>query len=71
MNFSKPNIQNRKEFSIWLCKAHNEVNNRLGKKEFDCNRVLERWAGIDDKTGEEIDWNTKQCDPNEFGDTQE
>lgn len=29
--------------SQWLCRFHNEVNQMLGKPEFDCNRVDERW----------------------------
>jgi len=26
----------RREFEEWMCRAHNEVNLKLGKKEFDC-----------------------------------
>jgi hypothetical protein len=29
--------------SDWLCNVHNKVNKRLGKPEFDCSKVLERW----------------------------
>ena len=35
------------------CQMHNEVNLRLGKDEFDCNRVGERWRD---------GWNDKSCD---------
>ncbi|KAM0677704.1 Flavin-linked sulfhydryl oxidase of the mitochondrial IMS [Binucleata daphniae] len=38
-----PKIGNHDEFVMWLCKAHNVVNKRLGKQEFDCTRVEERW----------------------------
>nr|XP_025043624.1 FAD-linked sulfhydryl oxidase ALR [Pelodiscus sinensis] len=30
-------------FSQWLCLLHNDVNRKLGKSEFDCSRVDERW----------------------------
>lgn len=36
-------VSGRTEVERWLCMAHNEVNGRLGKEEFDCNRVQERW----------------------------
>lgn len=29
--------------SRWLCERHNEVNEKLGKERFDCERVMERW----------------------------
>ena len=29
--------------SLWLCRAHNEVNVRLGKPEFPCEEVSQRW----------------------------
>ncbi|KAI6646716.1 FAD-linked sulfhydryl oxidase ALR-like isoform X1 [Oopsacas minuta] len=29
--------------SLWLCRAHNEVNTRLGKPSFPCDKVWERW----------------------------
>lgn len=32
---------------------HNEVNVRLGKDEFDCNNVSQRWRD---------GWNDKSCD---------
>ncbi|CAL1526319.1 unnamed protein product [Lymnaea stagnalis] len=31
------------KLSDWFCKLHNSVNVRLGKVEFDCSKVLERW----------------------------
>jgi len=32
-----------KKLNWWLCEMHNDVNRRVGKRRFDCNRVLERW----------------------------
>lgn len=46
-------VNNRAEFGNWLCEAHNEVNRKLGKKEFDCSRWEERW-----RTG----WKDGSCD---------
>eukprot|EP01126_Amoeba_proteus_P011498 TRINITY_DN14641_c0_g1_i1.p1 TRINITY_DN14641_c0_g1~~TRINITY_DN14641_c0_g1_i1.p1 ORF type:complete len:121 (-),score=16.88 TRINITY_DN14641_c0_g1_i1:175-537(-) len=37
------NVENGKEFNKWLCEAHNRVNVKLGKPEFDCNKVEQRW----------------------------
>ncbi|XP_028406674.1 FAD-linked sulfhydryl oxidase ALR-like [Dendronephthya gigantea] len=38
-----PATKNRVELSQWLCGIHNEINKRLGKQEFDCSKVDERW----------------------------
>jgi FAD-linked sulfhydryl oxidase len=46
-------VGSRAEFGGWLCNAHNEVNRKLGKKEFDCSRWEERW-----RTG----WKDGSCD---------
>lgn len=40
-------------FGRWMCQAHNAVNVKLGKKEFDCNLWRERW-----KDG----WKDGRCD---------
>ncbi|KAF2800580.1 mitochondrial FAD-linked sulfhydryl oxidase-like protein ERV1 [Melanomma pulvis-pyrius CBS 109.77] len=48
-----PRVSSRAEFGQWMCEAHNAVNVKLGKKEFDCNRWEERW-----KTG----WKDGRCD---------
>ncbi|NXA52469.1 ALR oxidase, partial [Nothocercus julius] len=40
---NEPDTSNRHNFSQWLCLLHNEVNRKLGKTEFDCSRVDERW----------------------------
>lgn len=45
--------ESRDEFGKWLCEAHNEVNRKLGKKEFDCGKWEERW-----RTG----WKDGRCD---------
>ncbi|RMX54664.1 hypothetical protein pdam_00009318 [Pocillopora damicornis] len=36
-------ISNRYSFCQWMCHVLNEVNKRLGKKEFDYSKVDERW----------------------------
>lgn len=36
-------VGSREDFGQWLCRAHNEVNRKLGKEQFDCSRWLERW----------------------------
>ncbi|CAI4225498.1 unnamed protein product [Auanema sp. JU1783] len=38
-----PNLTNRKEFALWMCHLHNKVNGKLGKPDFDCSNVFERW----------------------------
>lgn len=43
----------RDDFGDWLCRAHNEVNRKLGKPEFDCRLWQERW-----RTG----WKDGRCD---------
>ncbi|CAG8894055.1 unnamed protein product [Penicillium nalgiovense] len=50
---NQPKLGSRKEFGWWMCEAHNEVNRKLGKKEFDCRLWEERW-----RTG----WKDGRCD---------
>ncbi len=38
-----PRVESQKEFAYWMCQVHNEVNDRMGKPIFDCNKVDERW----------------------------
>jgi FAD-linked sulfhydryl oxidase len=45
--------ESREEFGQWMCEAHNDVNRKLGKKEFDCSKWEERW-----RTG----WKDGRCD---------
>eukprot|EP01095_Lingulamoeba_sp_RSL-Kostka_P007630 TRINITY_DN244_c0_g1_i1.p1 TRINITY_DN244_c0_g1~~TRINITY_DN244_c0_g1_i1.p1 ORF type:complete len:172 (-),score=54.74 TRINITY_DN244_c0_g1_i1:87-602(-) len=44
-----PSVTNRDEFSIWMCEAHNDVNRKLGKKEFSCDieNIQNRWGRYD------------------------
>lgn len=48
-----PRVKSRDEFGKWLCGAHNEVNRKLGKPQFDCSQWQERW-----RTG----WKDGRCD---------
>ncbi|KAM6957451.1 FAD-linked sulfhydryl oxidase ALR [Aplochiton taeniatus] len=50
---NQPDASSRHSLSQWLCRLHNDVNVRLGKPEFDCSRVDERW-----KDG----WKDGSCD---------
>lgn len=50
---NQPKLKGRAEFGWWMCEAHNEVNRKLGKKEFDCRFWEERW-----RTG----WKDGRCD---------
>lgn len=42
---SPPAVQSRASLEQWMCVAHNNVNRKLGKAEFDCTRVRQRWGG--------------------------
>lgn len=48
-----PAVRSRDDFGKWLCGAHNEVNQKLGKPQFDCSKWEERW-----RTG----WKNGSCD---------
>jgi len=48
-----PNTTSRIAFSLWMCQMHNIVNKKLGKPEFDCKLVDERWRD---------GWKTGECD---------
>ncbi|KAK5856570.1 hypothetical protein PBY51_008155 [Eleginops maclovinus] len=50
---NQPDTRNRHALSQWFCNIHNDINIRLGKPEFDCSRVDERW-----KDG----WKDGSCD---------
>ena len=43
MSKSPPDVSNRLGLSTWMCEQHNLVNRKLGKDQFDCRKVLERW----------------------------
>lgn len=34
---NQPRTKSRRELEEWMCRAHNEVNLKLGKREFDCS----------------------------------
>jgi len=53
MGREAPRVGSRGEFGMWLCGAHNEVNRKLSKPEFDCSKWEERW-----RTG----WKDGRCD---------
>jgi len=38
-----PDVSGRVALSRWLCERHNDVNERLGKAKFDCEKTDERW----------------------------
>ena len=40
---NEPKVDGREGLGKWMCEAHNEVNRKLGKKEFDCSLWKERW----------------------------
>ncbi|GMM50714.1 flavin-linked sulfhydryl oxidase [Starmerella bacillaris] len=40
---NSPNVEGREELSLWLCDAHNAVNKKLGKQQFDCKYWKARW----------------------------
>jgi FAD-linked sulfhydryl oxidase len=38
-----PVADSQEKLSQWLCQFHNKVNLKLGKPQFDCSKVNERW----------------------------
>ncbi|CAH1099926.1 unnamed protein product [Psylliodes chrysocephalus] len=38
-----PRTESQEALSQWLCRLHNRVNVKIGKEEFDCSKVNERW----------------------------
>lgn len=40
---NEPVTETQDSFGKWLCGAHNDVNKKLGKPEFDCNLWKQRW----------------------------
>ncbi|KAL4658391.1 FAD-linked sulfhydryl oxidase ALR [Arapaima gigas] len=43
LDAEQPDVSSRWNLSQWLCRLHNGINVRLGKGQFDCSRVDERW----------------------------
>ena len=40
---NEPKVQGQDELGVWMCNAHNAVNIKLGKPEFDCSLWKQRW----------------------------
>lgn len=40
---NEPRVAGRGDFGRWMCEAHNEVNRKLGKRQFDCGKWEVRW----------------------------
>ncbi|XP_050426482.1 FAD-linked sulfhydryl oxidase ALR [Adelges cooleyi] len=38
-----PKTDSQESLSQWVCEVHNMVNRKLGKPQFDCTKVMERW----------------------------
>lgn len=43
VNPNEPKLAGRDEFGDWMCRAHNAVNDKLGKPLFDCAQWQRRW----------------------------
>jgi len=43
MDSNPPRVSSRHQLTRWMCALHNEVNHRMGKPIFDCEKVEERW----------------------------
>jgi hypothetical protein len=44
-----PNVETREQGILYMCKLHNHVNRRLGKKEVPCgNNLFDIWGGNED-----------------------
>ncbi|KAJ9611212.1 Flavin-linked sulfhydryl oxidase of the mitochondrial IMS [Cladophialophora chaetospira] len=50
---NEPKVKGQDELGLWACQAHNAVNVKLGKPEFDCSLWKQRW-----KDG----WKDGRCD---------
>ncbi|EXJ89945.1 hypothetical protein A1O3_03012 [Capronia epimyces CBS 606.96] len=50
---NEPKVKGQDELGMWMCQAHNAVNVKLGKSEFDCTLWKQRW-----KDG----WKDGRCD---------
>lgn len=59
-----PKLNNRHDFMMWLCEAHNLVNLRLNKETFDCTKLDERWdCGCNIVPGQAIGGNGNGPEP--------
>jgi len=50
---NEPQVKGQDDLGLWMCRAHNAVNVKLGKAEFDCSLWKQRW-----KDG----WKDGRCD---------
>ncbi|KIW75153.1 hypothetical protein Z517_11925 [Fonsecaea pedrosoi CBS 271.37] len=50
---NEPKVKGQDDLGMWMCQAHNAVNVKLGKTEFDCSLWKQRW-----KDG----WKDGRCD---------
>jgi len=46
MDSNPPKVDSQQVFSQWMCDTHNHVNRQLGKPEFDCSLVNQRWSRL-------------------------
>ena len=60
-------VAGRAALSGYLCRVHNDVRARQGKRLFDCGRVFERWGGHD----WEDTHSDETCDKREYGDVED
>eukprot|EP00172_Hildenbrandia_rubra_P001646 Plantae.Rhodophyta-Hildenbrandia_rubra.ctg22161.p1 GENE.Plantae.Rhodophyta-Hildenbrandia_rubra.ctg22161~~Plantae.Rhodophyta-Hildenbrandia_rubra.ctg22161.p1 ORF type:complete len:175 (-),score=28.74 Plantae.Rhodophyta-Hildenbrandia_rubra.ctg22161:1015-1539(-) len=51
---SPPKAEGGGGFAQWMCEVHNKVNKEIGKEQFDCAKVGERW-GVCDSCQEHAD----------------
>lgn len=58
-NDPKAHLDTQDKFGRWLCAAHNVVNKRLEKPEFDCNLWKARWIDGWDELEEQAKKNKK------------
>lgn len=46
-----PKVESKEQLSLWMCQAHNHVNKKLNKPQFNCNFWKQRWLdGWDEPT---------------------
>merc|ERR1712228_586005 len=43
LNENPPNVESRDDFVEWICKLHNRISKKIGKKKFDCKHHQKRW----------------------------
>ena len=43
LSANPPNVESRDDFVEWICKLHNRISKKIGKKTFDCKQHQKRW----------------------------